>query len=123
MSALEPELWVADAPAAVGFYVAAFGATIVSQAGDGEDVVVRLELDGSRFWVAPADPGAGRLDPMAGGATGRILLVAEDPAAVVAAAVEAGATMTSEVGEEHGWEVGRIIDPGGHEWEIGRPSV
>jgi PhnB protein len=23
--------------------------------------------------------------------------------------------------EEHGWRLGRIIDPFGHHWEIGRP--
>jgi PhnB protein len=23
--------------------------------------------------------------------------------------------------DEHGWRLGRIIDPFGHEWEIGRP--
>ena len=25
------------------------------------------------------------------------------------------------VGDEHGWRIGRIIDPFGHEWEIGKP--
>jgi PhnB protein len=25
------------------------------------------------------------------------------------------------VGEEHGWRIGRIRDPFGHEWEVGRP--
>jgi PhnB protein len=25
------------------------------------------------------------------------------------------------VGDEHGWRLGRIIDPFGHEWEIGAP--
>jgi uncharacterized glyoxalase superfamily protein PhnB len=25
------------------------------------------------------------------------------------------------VGDEHGWRLGRIIDPFGHEWEVGRP--
>jgi PhnB protein len=23
--------------------------------------------------------------------------------------------------DEHGWRLGRIVDPFGHEWEIGRP--
>jgi PhnB protein len=25
------------------------------------------------------------------------------------------------VGDEHGWRLGRIVDPFGHEWEIGFP--
>jgi PhnB protein len=27
------------------------------------------------------------------------------------------------VQEEHGWRLGRIVDPFGHEWEIGTPLV
>jgi PhnB protein len=48
-------------------------------------------------------------------------LVTDDPDAVFARAVNAGATGTSTVSEEHGWRVGRVVDPYGHEWEIGRP--
>jgi PhnB protein len=36
-------------------------------------------------------------------------------------AVRAGAKETSPLGDEHGWRLGRIIDPFGHEWEIGKP--
>ena len=36
-------------------------------------------------------------------------------------AVAAGATETSPVAHEHGWRVGRVTDPFGHEWEIGTP--
>jgi PhnB protein len=25
------------------------------------------------------------------------------------------------VGDEHGWRLGRIVDPFGYEWEIGAP--
>jgi PhnB protein len=48
-------------------------------------------------------------------------MVVDDPAAVSEAAVAAGARLMSEVAEEHGWLVGRVIDPFGHEWEIARP--
>jgi PhnB protein len=50
-----------------------------------------------------------------------MLLVVEDPDAVAARAIGAGAREVSPVGEEHGWRIGRIVDPAGHEWEIGRP--
>lgn len=35
--------------------------------------------------------------------------------------VREGARVTSPIQDEHGWRLGRIIDPFGHEWEIGRP--
>jgi PhnB protein len=41
--------------------------------------------------------------------------VVDDPDAVQARAVAAGATATSPVADEHGWRVGRILDPHGHE--------
>jgi PhnB protein len=52
--------------------------------------------------------------------TSRTLLVVDDPEQVVAQAVAAGATESS-VDDEHGWRLGRIVDPFGHEWEIGKP--
>jgi PhnB protein len=55
------------------------------------------------------------------GATSRTLLVVDDPDQVVQQALAAGAAETSPVDEEHGWRLGRIVDPFGHEWEIGRP--
>jgi hypothetical protein len=63
-----------------------------------------------------------RFSPNAiGGATGRVLLVVEDPESLVRAALAAGATQKSPVANEHGWLLGRLVDPSGHEWEVGRP--
>jgi Glyoxalase-like domain len=63
-----------------------------------------------------------RLSPRAiDGATSRTLLVVDDPDAVVRRAVTAGATETSAMSNERGWRLGRIIDPFGHQWEIGTP--
>jgi PhnB protein len=122
MADIQPELWLDQAGAAVRFYQAAFGATVAHLVGEGDDIVAQLEVDGAAFWVASAAPGAKRLSPLtAGGATGRTLLVVDDPDAVFERAIDAGATPSAEVTDEHGWRVGRIIDPFGHEWEIGRP--
>ena len=72
--------------------------------------------------MAAAGPDSGRFSPgPIGGATSRTLLVADDPDAVVRRAIGAGATQKSVVGDEHGWRLGRIVDPFGHEWEIGKP--
>ena len=69
-----------------------------------------------------SNAGASRLDPLVvGGTTSRTLLVVADPDVVAANAVAAGADQTSAVSEEHGWRLGRIVDPFGHEWEIGHP--
>jgi PhnB protein len=122
MTSIQPELWVDRAATAVAFYQAAFGATVLHQVGDGEDIVAQLAVGDAVFWVSSADPGMRRLDPQtAGGATGRTLLVVDDPDRVQARAVRAGAIETSPVADEHGWRLGRIVDPHGHEWEIGRP--
>ncbi len=96
----QPELWVDRAAAAVAFYQAAFGATVLHLAGEGEDVVAQLAVDDAAFWVASTGSTSGRFSPRSiGGATSRMLLVVD----------------------EHGWRLGRIVDPFGHEWEIGRP--
>ena len=122
MTGIEPELWVEGAAAAVSFYEAAFGARTIHRVGTGDDIVAQLELADARFWVASASSEMGRLSPIAvGGRTGRTLLVVDDPGALVRRAVAVGATQTAPVDEEHGWRVGRITDPFGHEWEVGRP--
>jgi PhnB protein len=122
VAGIQPELWVERASAAVAFYREAFGATVLHQVGDGDEIVAQLAVGDAAFWVASADSDGKRFSPQAiGGATGRILLVVDDPEAVFEQAVRAGATAVAEVADEHGWRVGRIIDPFGHEWEIGRP--
>jgi PhnB protein len=122
MTSIQPELWVSAPREALAFYEAAFGATVVHLVGDGDDIVAQLTVGDAAFWVAPASSTMKRLDPLAvDGATGRMLLVVDDPNEIHREAVAAGATETSPVGEEHGWRVGRIIDPFGHEWEIGTP--
>jgi PhnB protein len=122
MTSIEPELWIHRAGAAVAFYEAAFGARVAHLVGDGDDIVAQLTVGDAAFWVAAADPAMKRYSPDAtDGATSRTLLVVDDPDAVVKQAVSAGASEASPVGDEHGWRLGRIVDPFGHEWEIGKP--
>jgi PhnB protein len=122
MTSIQPELWIARAAEAVAFYEAAFGATVLHRVGDGSEIVAQLVVGEAVFWVATASASMGRFSPDAiGGATGRTLLVVDDPAAVARRAVEAGATEAAPVADEHGWRLGRIVDPFGHEWEIGTP--
>jgi PhnB protein len=120
MTSIEPELWVDRPASAVTFYERALGAATLHRVGEGEDIVAQLAVGDARFWVGSAC--AGRFSPSRlGGATGRTLLVVDDPDAAVRRAVAAGARETSAARDEHGWRLGRIVDPFGHEWEIGRP--
>lgn len=122
MTSIQPELWVDRPSDAVAFYEAAFGATILHRVGEGDDTVAQLGVGEAAFWVAPPSATLRRLSPRAvNGATCRMLLVVDDPEAVARQAVAAGATESSPVDDEHGWRLGRIVDPFGHEWEIGRP--
>ena len=122
MVGFQPQLWVERAGAAVEFYRAAFGAVVLHQVGQGDDLVAQLAIEDAAFWIASADPGVRRYSPAAiGGATGRTLLVTATPGALVRRAVDAGAHESSPVSEQHGWLLGRITDPFGHEWEIGTP--
>jgi PhnB protein len=108
MTSFEPELWVESPGAAIAFYAEAFGATVVHQVGDDDELVAHLAVGEARFWVANSAERV-RLSPRAiGGATGRVLICVDDPDAVL-------------VSDEHGWRLGRITDPAGHEWEVGRP--
>jgi PhnB protein len=50
-----------------------------------------------------------------------MILIVDDPDHVFAKAIAAGATQVWPVAEQHGWRVGRMRDPFGHRWEIGKP--
>jgi PhnB protein len=122
MTSIQPELWVEGASAALTFYRAAFDAVVLHQVGDGDDIVAQLAVGTAQFWVTEASSSRQRFSPRAiGGTTSRTLLVVDDPDAVLDQSVRAGAREIAPVGEEHGWRIGRIVDPFGHEWEIGTP--
>jgi PhnB protein len=122
---VQPQLAVRRGRAAVDFYKDAFGAVEVYRFGGNEDleeVVAQLAIGGSLFWVEDESPEHGSFSPESvGGATVRTLLIVDDPEAVMARAVAAGAAEVGPVADEHGWRLGRIDDPFGHRWEIGKP--
>lgn len=128
-TSLSPMLSVRHGAKAVEFYKAAFGAGELFriEAPDGA-VVAQLSVGEAEFWVADESPEHKNFSPESlgaefrGGATVRMVMVVADPDAVFARAVKAGATAMSPVEDkEYGWRVGRIVDPFGHHWEIGKP--
>jgi PhnB protein len=119
-TSIAPWLNVRDSARAVEFYKSAFGATELFRL-DGDGVVARLSVEGAEFWLSDESPENFNFSPQTlGGGTVRIILTVADPDAVFARAVAAGASQVYAVVEEHGWRVGRVLDPFGHHWEIGR---
>ncbi len=86
-------------------------------------MVAQLAVGASEFWVADESPEHKNFSPETlEGATTRMILTVDDPDAVYAQAVAAGASEVSVVEDkEYGWRVGRVRDPFGHHWEIGKP--
>ena len=123
-TSLSPMLSVRRGAKAVEFYKAAFGAGELFriEAPDGA-VVAQLSVGESQFWVADESPEHKNFSPETlGGATVRMVMVVADPDAAFARAVKAGAAVVVPVEDkEYGWRVGRVVDPFGHHWEIGKP--
>ena len=109
---------------AIDFYTRAFGANILSRmdAPDGS-VVAHLSIGNGDFWLADESTPHQNFSPETlGGSTGRMVLITEDPHAAFDRAIAAGASSICPVrDEEYGWRIGRVVDPFGHHWEIGKP--
>ena len=121
-ASIEPMLSVRRGAQAVEFYQAAFGASVLYRIdGDDGSVVAQLSVAGAKFWVADESPEHKNFSPETlGGSTVRIVMVVEDPDVVFNNAVAVGAKIVNPVAEQYGWRVGRVVDPFGHHWEIGK---
>jgi PhnB protein len=107
---------------AIEFYKNTFQAVELFRVEGGG--VGTLAIGGAEFWVAEESPEHFNFSPESlGGCSVRMLLIVEDPHAVFAQAIAAGAKPIVPVGDAHGWRLGRILDPFGHHWEIARPLV
>jgi PhnB protein len=122
-TAISPMLSVRGGKRAIEFYKNAFGAgelfRVESETGE---VVARLSVGPAEFWVADESPEHQNFSPESlGGGTVRMVMIVEDPDAAFDRAVAAGATVVWPVKNDYGWRLGRIVDPFGHHWEIGKP--
>lgn len=125
---ISPMLAVSDGTAAIEFYKAAFGATLLWSLGG---AVAGLSIHGAPFFLAHESPPHGTRSPVSAGfTTVRIELLVDDPVAVHRQALAAGATEHSPV-QEHTHETtgprpisrmlqGAVLDPFGHLWLIGK---
>jgi PhnB protein len=108
---------------AIEFYKAAFNAVEAFRI-DAEDgvVVARLSVNGAEFWLADESAEHSNFSPETlGGGTVRMVLTVENPDLTFDRAISAGAKQVWPVHEEYGWRLGRLVDPYGHHWEIGKP--
>ena len=125
---IAPMLAVSDGKAAIAFYEAAFGATLLWHL---DHAVAGLAIDGAPFFLALESPPHGTRSPGAVSfTTVRIELFVDDPLSVHRRALAAGAFEHSPV-EEHSHTTrgphpirrmlqGAVLDPFGHLWLIGK---
>lgn len=116
---------VRNGASAVEFYQRAFGAKVLYriESPDGE-IVAQLAIQGAQFWVADEAPAWGNFSPASldNRSSFRLVLTVADPDTVFASAIAAGAKKVQPMKDhEYGWRVGRVVDPYGHHWEIGKP--
>jgi len=121
---LAPMLSVRRGAKAVQFYKDAFGASELFRIdNDNGEVVAKLAVGASEFWVSDESPQHLNFSPESlGGGTVRMVMIVRDPDGVFDRAIAAGASVVSPVeNHSYGCRVGRIVDPFGHHWEIGKP--
>ncbi|MGJ5815168.1 VOC family protein [Paludibaculum fermentans] len=122
-TSIAPMLSVRRGAQAIEFYKAAFGAVDLFRIDDEAGAVVaQLAVGGAEFWVADESPEHRNYSPetLGGGTVRMVMVVEEDPDAAFERAVAAGATVVWPVSDQHGWRLGRVVDPFGHHWEIGK---
>jgi PhnB protein len=115
-------LAVDDAAGAIDYYARAFGAKELARmdAPGGKIGHAELQIGDSRLMLADAFPQSSTRPPKElGGTSASIFLYVDDVDAVVQLAVDAGATITTEVADMFwGDRFGTVTDPFGHVWSI-----
>ncbi|MBW8349334.1 VOC family protein [Bacillus sp. IITD106] len=118
---IAPWLSVNNGARAVEFYQKGFGAEEVYRLGENDTVMIsQLSVNGAIFWI---QEDAASSPEVVGQGSVRMILTVDDPDAMFEKAVAAGAKEIAPIYEEHGWRIGRIEDPFGHHWEIGKMTV
>jgi PhnB protein len=124
---IAPFLSVRNGAKAIEFYKSAFGATETfrhDDPGGSGSVVARLSVNGAEFWVADESPEHKNFSPETlSGSTTRMVMVVDDPDAAFQRAVNVGAKVIVAMENNYGWRLGRVLDPYGHHWEIGKPTA
>ncbi|APE18399.1 VOC family protein [Mycolicibacterium pallens] len=126
--AVTPHLVVDDAPAAIDFYVKAFGATEIGRVPrpDGKLIHAALQINGAMVMLNDDFPemsdGKSMTPPALGGTPVTIHLTVTDVDDKFQRALDAGATVVMPL-EDQFWgdRYGVVLDPFGHQWSLGQP--
>ena len=126
---LIPHLVCDPCSEAIEFYKKAFGAKELFRMpfpGSNGDVKLghaELEIGNSKLFLADEFPQQGGLGPQDGRSPVSIHLYVPDADATFNQAVEAGATVVMPPADMFwGDRYGKLVDPFGHHWEIGKPE-
>jgi len=116
-------LAVVDTPTAVAWYTRALGATVLWSLGS----VAGLEIAGAPFFLGEPANNGWESPTKLGITSTRVEVFCDDPDAMIARAVEAGATGRLDDIKNHQapWGVhrqGHFTDPFGHIWLVGDRS-
>ncbi|BBZ77685.1 hypothetical protein MANY_30220 [Mycolicibacterium anyangense] len=125
---LSPHLVVDDAPAAIDFYVKAFGAEEIGRVPrpDGKLIHAAVLINGAMVMLNDDFPemsgGRSMTPPALGGTPVTIHLTVTDVDAKFQQAIDAGATVVMPL-EDQFWgdRYGMVRDPFGHQWSLGQP--
>lgn len=120
---IAPWISVQNGAKALDFYTTAFNAIETYRLEDPNGgLVVKLSIDGAVFWVSGGNAEIGDAAiPPNDGMPVRMILTVNNPDTLFEKALHAGATQVFPISEEHGWRLGRLVDPFGIHWEIGHP--
>ena len=126
--AVIPHLIVGDAPAAIDFYVKAFGAEELGRVPGPEGKLIHAAVRINGFLVMLADDfpemsgGKSTTPTSLGGTPVTIHLTVTDVDAKFQRALDAGATVVVPLDEQFwGDRYGMVADPFGHHWSLGQP--
>ena len=116
-------LAVADAQAALAWYTRALGATVLWSLGS----VVGMEIGGAPIFLGEPQANGWETPVKLGAPSVRVEVFCDDPDALIARALEAGATGSLAHIRSHQmpWgphRQGSFIDPFGHKWLVGDRS-
>jgi PhnB protein len=120
---LIPYIVCKDAPAAIDFYVAAFGAVEdfrMTDPGSGKLGHAELDIGEARLMLADEWPDFGALSPDSiGGTAVSLYLQVDDVDAMVARAEAAGAmVLRAPADQSFGERTATLLDPFGHRWML-----
>ena len=120
---IAPWLSFQNGAQAADFYKVAFNAveTYRMKTPDG-GLIVKLSVNGAEFWISGSASEDEALNPTSFNNDAiQMVLTVNNLDGLFAQALEAGASEVFPISEDHGWRLGRLVDPFGLHWEIGYP--